>query len=97
VGDVNGEFPDIVITDFAGSAVLLYLSQYDPSAPERWDPTNPQNDLAHLFAPPIFLEGGRSALGTLILDVNGDGKNDLLVTSNESTRSTCSSRDEAVR
>jgi hypothetical protein len=85
LGDLNGDgFVDIVFPDFSGSNVLVYLNRFDPTAPERFDPTNPGNELDRLFAPPLLVPAGRSIFAVIVLDVNDDGKQDLLAVSNGS-------------
>jgi hypothetical protein len=84
IGDVNNDgLTDIVVTDQT-NVVSIYLNRFDRGNPSRFDPDNPNNDLANLFSKPILLQAGPGAIDVLILDLNKDGKQDLVVSSSGS-------------
>lgn len=83
-GDINGDGKlDILLADQQRGLVSIYVNRLTDANRESFNPDTPEGraNLPNLFSRPILVQAGPNALDCLVIDLNGDGKEDLLVSS----------------
>lgn len=84
IGDISGDGkPDILLADQQRGLVSIYVNRLTDANRATFNPDSPEGraNLPNLFSRPILVQAGPNALDCLVLDLNGDGKQDLLVSS----------------
>jgi hypothetical protein len=87
IGDVNGDGKmDILLADQQRGLVSIYINQLTEANKLTFDVNTAagQAKLANLFSKPILIQAGPTVLDVLVIDLNGDGKQDLLASSSGS-------------